>query len=66
VEVLDDAGVMHRFMIVGEDEADAARNRISWVSPLAAALLNRRTGDTVIWRRPAGDIELEVLGFHYQ
>jgi transcription elongation GreA/GreB family factor len=66
VQVVDDAGAEHEFTIVGEDEADAARNRISWVSPLGAALLNHRTGDTLTWRRPAGDLELEVLGFRYQ
>lgn len=66
VELLDDSGVTHRFTIVGEDEADAAQNRISWVSPLAGALLNRRAGDAVTWRRPAGDVELEILSFGYQ
>ena len=65
VELLDDAGAPHRFTIVGEDEADAARNLVSWVSPLGSALLNRRTGELITWRRPAGDMELEITGFSY-
>jgi transcription elongation factor GreB len=61
VEVVDDRSERHRFAIVGEDEADAAQGKISWVSPLARALLNARVGDAVTWRRPAGDKELEVV-----
>ena len=65
VELLDDAGAAHRFTIVGEDEADVAQHRISWVSPLASALLNRKAGDVITWRRQAGDMELEITGFNY-
>lgn len=61
VRVRDDSGAESRFAIVGEDEADAAHGKISWASPLAAALLNRAVGDVVIWRRPAGDKELEII-----
>ena len=64
VEVIDDAGGIGRFSIVGEDEADVASGKISYVSPLATALLNARIGDAVIWRRPSGDKELEVAGIH--
>ena len=65
VELLDAAGVPHRFTIVGEDEADAARNLISWVSPLGSALLNRKSGEVITWRRPAGDMEVEITGFSH-
>jgi transcription elongation factor GreB len=34
---------------------------VSWVSPLAKALLGHRVGDTVVWRRPAGDMNLEII-----
>lgn len=61
VEAEDNDGERLRFVIVGEDEADVAEGRISWVSPLASALMNARVGDVVTWRRPAGDKELEVL-----
>ncbi len=61
VEVEDGEGACSRFVIVGEDESDANEGRISWVSPLGKALLNARLGDRVVWRRPAGDKELEIL-----
>ena len=61
VTVRDSSGCERRFTIVGEDEADAQRGRISWVSPLSRALLKARIGDCVVWRRPAGDEELEIL-----
>ena len=61
VEVDDAEGERSIFMIVGEDEVDAAHGRVSWVSPLAKALMNARVGDVVNWKRPAGDKELEVL-----
>lgn len=64
VEVLDDAGETLRFTIVGEDEADIAAGKISWVSPLARALLNARVGDSVVWHRPAGDKNLEIIAIH--
>jgi len=47
--------------IVGEDEADPAAGRISWVSPLARALMGSAVGDEVLWRRPKGDASLEVV-----
>jgi transcription elongation factor GreB len=61
VEVEDASGERLNFTIVGEDEADAAQGKISWVSPLARALLNSQVGDIVTWRRPAGDKELEII-----
>jgi transcription elongation GreA/GreB family factor len=61
VEVRDAGGNTSRFAIVGEDEADAAAGKISWVSPLARALLNAEEGDRVAWRRPVGDLELTVV-----
>jgi transcription elongation factor GreB len=52
--------------IVGVDEADPAHGRISWVSPVARALLKARAGDTVSLVTPAGREELEVLEIRYQ
>jgi transcription elongation GreA/GreB family factor len=54
-----------RWQIVGEDEADAEHGLVSYVSPLATALLGARVGDEVRWQRPAGDMMIEVLGIHY-
>jgi transcription elongation factor GreB len=51
--------------IVGVDEADTARGRISWVSPVARALLKARVGDTLRLRTPQGIEEIEVLAIRY-
>lgn len=60
VHMEDEDGVLHVFTIVGEDEADIAAQKVSWASPLAKALLGHKVGDSVVWRRPAGDITLEI------
>lgn len=65
VEVADEDGERHSFTIVGEDDADVTRNRVSWVSPLAKAMLGSRVGDTVTWQRPAGNVELTIVGIRY-
>jgi transcription elongation GreA/GreB family factor len=65
VRAEDAEGRVHRFKIVGEDEADVATGKVSWVSPLAKALIGARVGDTVKWRRPAGEVELEILEISY-
>jgi transcription elongation GreA/GreB family factor len=65
VEVKDFEGNQHIFHIVGEDEADANINKVSWVSPLAKSLIGQKVGDTVLWQRPVGDMALEVLDIHY-
>jgi transcription elongation factor GreB len=64
VEVCDEAGAVEAFTIVGEDQADGAQGLISWVSPLAEALLGAEVGDEVEWRRPAGKKRLEILAIH--
>lgn len=51
--------------IVGADEVDPARGRVSWISPVAAALLKARVGDGVMLSTPAGMEELEVLEVSY-
>jgi transcription elongation factor GreB len=61
VTVLDEDGTETVYEIVGEDEADAASGRIAPQSPLARALIGARPGDRVVWRRPAGAVELEVV-----
>jgi transcription elongation factor GreB len=65
VDVRDPAGARHQFAIVGEDEADAEKGKVSWVSPLARALIGSGVGDVVLWRRPAGEVELEIEAIHY-
>jgi len=65
VVIQDEAGVRHRYRIVGDDEADAAVGDISWASPLARALIGAHAGDTVTWRRPAGSTEIEVIEIRF-
>lgn len=66
VEVEDSDGNRHTFHIVGEDEADASINKVSYVSPLAKALIGQKIGDTVTWQRPVGNTTLEILDIHYE
>ena len=51
--------------IVGVDEVDLVRHHISWVSPLAKALMKARPGDRVVLHAPAGAEELEILDVRY-
>ena len=51
--------------IVGTDEVDPKKGHVSWVSPIARALLKARAGDVVRLRTPAGDEELEILEVSY-
>jgi transcription elongation factor GreB len=52
--------------IVGTDEVDLARNYISWVSPLARALMKAGAGDRVVLHAPGGTEQLEILEVRYQ
>jgi transcription elongation factor GreB len=52
--------------IVGVDEADPAKGHVSWISPIAKALLKAREGDTVVLRSPSGEEQLEILEVNYQ
>jgi transcription elongation factor GreB len=52
--------------IVGVDEIDTARGYISWVSPMARALLKAREGDVVTLRTPGGTEELDVVEVRYE
>jgi transcription elongation factor GreB len=65
VRLLDEEGREHEFSIVGDDEADVAAGRVSWASPLARAMIGAKVGDTVVWRRPVGDTEVEIVAVRY-
>ena len=54
------------WQIVGVDEADAAQGRISWISPLARAVLKARVGDVVRFQSPAGMREIEITDVQYR
>jgi transcription elongation factor GreB len=51
--------------IVGVDEVDPARGHVSWISPIARALLKARQGDTVTLRSPAGEEPIEIIEVSY-
>ena len=58
-------GSEQRVQLVGIDEADLKEGKISWISPVARALLKSRIGDKVELRTPAGTETLEVIELYY-
>lgn len=66
VTVCDSDGCESIYSIVGVDEADAGSGLISWVSPLARALLKLREGEVAALRTPSGEQELEILSVTYR
>ena len=52
--------------IVGIDETDPAHRYVSWISPVARALIKAREGDTVMLHTPGGDEELEIIEVRYE
>ena len=51
--------------ILGVDEVDPAHGKVSWISPIAKALLKAREGDTVTLRTPSGEKKLEIVEVRY-
>ena len=66
VMVIDDQKEEATFMIVGIDEADLSKNHISWISPMARALMKAREGDTVMLATPGGRREMQILEVRYE
>jgi transcription elongation factor GreB len=60
------AGVERTVSIVGLDEVDLDRRYISWISPLARALMKSGPGDSVVLRAPGATEELDILEVRYQ
>lgn len=58
-------GTEQRLSIVGVDEIDTALGRISWVSPMARALMRAREGDSLALRTPGGTESIDVLRVEY-
>ena len=54
------------YQIVGEDEADISLNKISYLSPIASAMIGKEACDEVIVRAPKGNIEYEIIKISYQ
>ena len=65
VTIAEANGDSAQYRIVGVDEADAAVGAISWLSPLARALMRARIGDLVRFQSPAGLREIEVVAISY-
>jgi len=65
VEMRTASGERRSVTIVGADEVDPARGRISWVAPVARALLKARAGEVVTLESPAGRERLEILDVQY-
>ena len=65
VRYANDAGEEHTITIVGIDETEPLQGRISWISPVARALLKAREGDTVSLPTPGGTATLEILEVRY-
>jgi transcription elongation factor GreB len=65
VQLRSREGAEETFQIVGVEEADPGEGRISSASPLGRALLNRRKGEKVHFRIPAGQRELTILSVRY-
>lgn len=66
VMVRNKAGNETRYKIVGVDETDIDRDWVSWLSPIARALLKARLGERVKFRFPDGEDELEIVGISYE
>ena len=65
VDVVNAKGEERTISIVGVDEIDTARGYISWVSPMARALIKAREGDSVTLQTPGGTEELEIAAVRY-
>ncbi len=49
------------YQIVGVDEANIMQGKISFISPLSKVLMNKKVGETVIFKTPAGEVGMEIL-----
>lgn len=66
VTIRDEDDVLKTYSIVGVDEVDVERGKISWVSPIASALFKASVGDIVTFRSPRGLREIEVVEITYR
>lgn len=65
VTIADADGVENVYTIVGIDEMDVSRGRISWISPLARALIKSREGDSIRFQSPMGIREIDIVAVEY-
>jgi transcription elongation factor GreB len=60
------SGEIQTFQIVGVDEADISKGKISFISPLARLLINKKVGDRVILKRPVQDTVFGIMAIDYE
>ena len=65
IGIENQAGASVTVTIVGVDEFDPLKGKISWISPVARALIKARAGDSVLLKTPAGEDELTILSVDY-
>lgn len=65
VTISDDTGTSITYILVGEDEAKTAKNKIFYKSPLGSSLIGKEMGDTVIVKAPKGDREYTIENIEY-
>jgi transcription elongation factor GreB len=65
VTVEDEEGKLNTYEIVGEDEADIHQGKVSYLSPLAEALIGAKLNDEVTWEKPMGDTYLTIQKIEY-
>jgi transcription elongation factor GreB len=66
VTIAEADGVEHTYTIVGVDETDVSQGRISWISPLARALIKSREGDSIRFQSPLGIREIDIIEVCYE
>lgn len=59
------SGKFHTYRIVGVDEADISKGKVSFISPLARVLINKKKGDKVILKQPKGNTVFVIMGITY-
>ncbi len=66
VTVMDEEETLHTYHIVGEDEWDIHKQKISWKSPVAKALMGKKVNDQVIVHKPPGEEALEIQKIEFR
>ena len=66
VVIEDEEGVKKTYMIVGVDESEPEKGKISWKSPLARALMKGRCGELISFKTPQGERDIEILSVEYK
>lgn len=66
VELINQDNKKTTFQIVGEDEANIKKNKISYISPLAKKLIGNKIKDEILWEKPSGDESLIINNIQYK